>query len=73
MNAFQLALANKHTTLAAAAYLLAKTGALLGGIWIPAHKEQFESTASVIESAAVAWGFLKAGDAKPAPVEPPKP
>lgn len=60
----RLLIDNKHTTGAAVVYVLAKFGALLGAIWMPAHKEQFESTAQVAESAAIAWGLIMAGDAK---------
>lgn len=66
----QILLANKHTSLSAAAYVLAKAGAALGGIWMPEHKAQFEQTAGVIESAAVGWGLLMAGDAKATPPAP---
>lgn len=54
---------NKHTSIAAIAYVAAKLAAQLGAVWWPAHKEQFDSTAQLIESAAVAYGLLAAGDA----------
>lgn len=69
----QTLLANKHTTFAGVTYVLAKLGAALGGVWIPQHKDQFDQTANIIESAAVAWGLVMAGDASASitkPVEP---
>ena len=48
---------NPHTTLAAGIYV--------GGIWFPAHKEQFDQTSNLIESAAIAYGLVMAGDSKP--------
>lgn len=77
MNQLRVLMANKHTTFAAVFYLLAKIGAGLGGIWMPAHKAQFDETANLIEAAAVSWGLLMAGDASasvqtnPPPTEPP--
>lgn len=56
--------ANKHTSGAALAYVGAKLLSGLGAIWFPAHKEQFDQTASLIESLAVGYGFIMAGDAK---------
>lgn len=57
-------LANPHTTWAAVAYIFAKLGSKLGGIWMPEHKAQFDETANAIEAAAVGWGFFMAGDSK---------
>ena len=61
---------NKHTSLAAVAYVGAKLFSGLGEIWFPAYKDQFEQTANLIESAAVGYGLVMAGDAKPKPPEP---
>jgi hypothetical protein len=57
-------LANKHTSVAALAYIGAKLLSGLGAIWFPAHKDQFDQTANLIESVAVGYGFIMAGDAK---------
>lgn len=65
MNRIQRLLDNPHTTWAAVAYVAAKMAAHLGVVWIPHHADQFRQTADVIESAAVGWGLLLAGDAKP--------
>lgn len=59
----KLLLNNKHTSAAAVVYVLAKLGAQLGAVWIPQHKDQFDTTANLVESAAVAYGLLAAGDA----------
>lgn len=67
----KLLLDNKHTSLAAVIYVVAKMGAQLGAIWWPAHKAQFDATANVFESAAVAYGLLAAGDAATAPKNQP--
>ena len=57
-------LANKHTSAAAAIYLVAKFGCQIAGVWMPEHKAQFDATANYIEGAAVAYGLFAAGDAK---------
>jgi len=57
-------IANKHTSGAALAYVAAKLFSGLGAIWFPAHKEQFDATANLVESLAVGYGFIMAGDAK---------
>jgi len=62
---------NKHTSFAAIVYAGAKLGAELGAVWLPSHKDQFNATANIIESAAVAYGLVMAGDAK-APEQPTK-
>lgn len=64
MNLLQTLWANKHTSTAAVVYVVAKLAVEIGAIWLPAHKAQFEGTANVIESAAVAYGLLAAGDGK---------
>lgn len=64
-------LENKHTSGAAGVYIAAKLAAGLGAIWFPAHKEQFDQTANLIESAAIGYGLVMAGDSKPQP--PPQP
>ena len=58
-------LANKHTSGAAVVYCAAKFASQLGAIWFPNHKEQFDQTTSLVESAAIAYGLVMAGDAKP--------
>ncbi len=61
-------LENKHTSIAAGAYVAAKLIAGLGTIWLPHYKDQFDQSMGLIESIAVAYGFVMAGDAKkPAP------
>jgi hypothetical protein len=60
---FRTLLANKHTSGAAAVYILAKIGCQIAGVWMPAHKAQFDATANYIEGAAVAYGLFAAGDA----------
>ena len=57
-----IAVQNKHTSIAALVYLLGKFGAMIAGVWLPAHKEQFDATAGIIEAAAVAYGLFAAGD-----------
>ncbi len=54
---------NKHTSIAAAVYVAAKYGAKLGAVWFPHHASQFDQTADLLESAAVGYGLLMAGDA----------
>jgi hypothetical protein len=56
---------NKHTSGAALAYIAAKAISGLGAIWFPQHKDQFEQTANLVESLAVGYGLIMAGDAKP--------
>jgi hypothetical protein len=56
-------LANKHTSGAAAVYILAKIGCQIAGVWMPEHKAQFDATANYIEAGAVAYGLFAAGDA----------
>jgi hypothetical protein len=63
---------NKHTSAAAIAYGAAKVGSALGAVWFPAHAAQFAQTADIIESAAVGYGLVMAGDAKPT-ATPPQP
>jgi hypothetical protein len=58
-------LQNKHTTIAAALYGIAALISGLGQIWLPAYKDQFEATTKLVESFAVTYGLLLAGDAKP--------
>lgn len=65
MNKLQVLLANKHTTGAAIVYICSKILVMLGAIWLPGFKAQFDATSDLIESSAIAWGFLFAGDAKP--------
>lgn len=56
-------LSNPHTSGAAFIYIAAKAVAVLGAIWLPTYKAQFQDTAQAIESLAVAYGFIMAGDA----------
>lgn len=63
-------LANKHTSGAAIAYVLAKIATEVGAVWFPDHKAQFDATTGIVESAAVGWGLLAAGDAKAIAAEP---
>jgi hypothetical protein len=56
------ALQNKHTSAAAFLYAIAKWGAPIASTWFPLHKSQIESTAQVLEGAAVFYGFAAAGD-----------
>lgn len=70
---FQTLLNNKHTSIAAVVYIVSQVVSELGAVWFPAHKEQFSATSKIIESAAVGYGLIMAGDAKPStPAEPPK-
>lgn len=66
---------NPHTSISALVYVGAKFAAHFGAVWWPAHKAQFEQTSALVESAAVGYGFLRAGDAdhKPPTQDPPKP
>lgn len=61
----QRLLANKHTSGAAIAFIGANVVAKLGSIWFPAYKNQFDASMDLIESVAVGYGFMMAGDAKP--------
>jgi hypothetical protein len=45
-------------------YIAAKYGTQILGVWMPEHKAQFESSADIVEGAAVAYGLIAAGDAK---------
>lgn len=65
MTRLQTILANKHTTGAAFIYIASIFVAKLGSIWMPEYKAQFEQTSGVLESIAVLWGLVMAGDAKP--------
>ena len=67
---FKRLIENKHTSLAAAVYVGAKFAAGLGAIWFPEHKAQFDQTAGLIESAAVGYGFIMAGDSRPQNQDP---
>lgn len=60
---FKNLIANKHTSGAAVAYIASALVSQLGAVWFPGHKEQFEATGKIIESAAVGYGLLAAGDA----------
>lgn len=64
-------LTNKHTSGAAIVYLAAKYGAKLGAIWLPQHKDQFDQTADLIESFAVGYGLIMAGDSNATPPNAP--
>ncbi len=63
MNPIQNILLNKHTSIAGVVYLAVKTGTQLATVWWPDHKDKLETTASIVEGAAVAYGLLAAGDA----------
>lgn len=64
MNAIILRLLqNKHTTGAAVALVLINVVAPVAKIWAPGHAQQIEETREVVEKAAMAYGFLTAGDA----------
>lgn len=63
MNKLKLVLSNPHTSISAAIYIGAKAGAQLGAVWFPQHAAQFQDTANIIESLAVGYGLLAAGDA----------
>ena len=69
----RLLLSNPHTSISALVYVGAKCGAQLGAIWFPAHAAQFQSTADVVEAAAVAYGLAAAGDASNSTPKPPTP
>ncbi|MBU6390612.1 hypothetical protein KGQ31_03645 [Patescibacteria group bacterium] len=58
-------ISNKHTSGAAIVYCSAKFTVKLGAIWFPHYTEQFQQTADLIESAAVGYGLIMAGDSKP--------
>lgn len=58
----QKALQNKHTTGAAIVYAVAKFGCPLVQVWMPAYKSQLDTTATILEGAAVFYGFAAAGD-----------
>lgn len=59
----QRMLANPHTSISAIVYVVAKLAAQFGEVWIPGHAQQFKASADIIESAAVLWLGLSAGDA----------
>lgn len=61
---------NKHTSIAACCYVGAKALVKLGEIWIPDYKPQFEQTGDLVESLAVGYGFIMAGDGKQTKQEP---
>ena len=67
MNRLQTILANKHTTGAGILYLVAKFGCRIAQAWAPHYHDQIATTADALEGAAVAWGLVMAGDAKPTP------
>lgn len=62
---------NKHTSIAALAWFAGKAVAGFGAIWFPHYKDQFQQTAELIESLAVGYGLIMAGDAKPSGTLPP--
>jgi len=55
-------LANKHTSAAAIIYALAKWGCPFLSVWFPELKPKLDSSAQVLEGAAVFYGFAAAGD-----------
>ena len=59
--------ANPHTSTCAIIYLVCKFGAPVAAVWFPEHTHQINVTANCIEGGAVAWGLLKAKDAKANP------
>lgn len=63
-------LANKHTSGAALVYVGSIVAMEIGAVWFPNHAEQFKSTGKIIESAALTYGLLAAGDANPTPPNP---
>lgn len=69
MSLVQRMTSNKHTSIAAIVYVGAKYGVKFGEIWLPTYKAQFDQTADLIESAALAYGFVMAGDSQPKKVE----
>lgn len=56
-------LSNKHTSLAAVVYFIAKAIAQFGPIWFPSHAQQFKDSLPLVEGLAVSYGLLMAGDA----------
>lgn len=62
MNRLQTLLANKHTSGAAVAYLVSSALEVLGPLWFPDFKHQFEVTAKWIEKAAFVYGLSAATD-----------
>lgn len=54
---------NKHTTIAAGAYLIAAAVGHIGDIWFPDYSAQIYKTVLVIKEAAFGYGMLQAGDA----------
>ena len=64
MNAIILRLLqNKHTSAAAVVLVLVNVAAPIAKVWFPGHAQQIEDTRVIVEKAAVAYGFLTAGDA----------
>jgi hypothetical protein len=57
-------LSNKHTTGAAVLYAAAKWGCPTLAIWWPSHKAQIDTSANILEGAAVFYMGLSAGDAQ---------
>ena len=64
MNFLSRATNNPHTSIAALVFICAKGFAVIGSIWFPSHKDQFQQTAQAIEGIAGGYGLLMAGDAK---------
>lgn len=64
-NLFSTVLQNKHTSAAGIVYFGAMGIAQIGAVWFPSHSAQFDSTAKILQGIAVAYGLLRAGDAKP--------
>jgi len=54
---------NKNTSAAAMVYVLAKYGGKLIATWYPADAAQITQTAEILESIAVSFGLIMAGDA----------
>lgn len=63
MNTIMTILQNKHTSIAGVVYLALKTMAQLAVVWWPEQKDKLETTSSILEGAAVAYGLIAAGDA----------
>ena len=63
MNVLLNAFANKHTSIAGVLYLALKTITQLAVVWWPDQKDKLETTANILEGAAVAYGLIAAGDA----------
>lgn len=69
MNPFGRLWSSPHTRIAAIVYVLSKLGIEIAEVWFGQYDQKLKSTATLLESFAVGYGFLMAGDSSQGKVE----